>query len=122
MSWSAGAVVVLSGYGFARGYLRRLVLSAETAALAAPMRRIEIPWQRVRRIGVYLPGGGLGATKYLYISAHDREPDGRWEIDADTIQVQDRPGLLDAARDYYERRQGPTGTGLRDARRQGGPN
>ena len=100
MSWSAGAVVALTAFGFVRGYLRRLVLSPTSAVLAMPTRRIEIPWERVTRIGVYLPGGGLGATKYFFVSIHNREPAGKWEIDEDTIQVQDRPGLLEAVREY----------------------
>jgi hypothetical protein len=94
--WSAGAVVTLSIVGFLRGYLRRLVIDQIGATWITPVGRNQIPWQRVKRVAIYLPGGGLGATRYVYISTQDAEPPGRWVQDSETIQLQERDGLLGA--------------------------
>jgi len=96
MKISAGIVVAMTLVGFVRGYVRRLKLSEEGARLTSPLRTIEISWSDVKHIGVYIPGGGLGATEYLYITAADRPPTYKWEIDDHTIQIQNRPGLLEA--------------------------
>lgn len=60
-----------------------------------------IPWSRVRRVDAYVPGGGLGATRYIYITTHNRPPLGKWEIDAETIQVQEQAGLLEALKGQW---------------------
>lgn len=98
MTISAGVVVFFSIVGFIRGYVRRLVLTDTGAELRRIGSTIRLPWSRVRRVGVYVPGGGVGGTDYFYVTAHTRPPRGKWEIDADTIQVQHRPGLMAAAR------------------------
>ncbi len=93
---SAACVILLTAFGYVRGYVRRLVLSPEGAALRMLFSRRTIQWHRVRSVGRYVPGGGLGATPYVYISVHERLPEGKWEINDETLQVQDQPGLLEA--------------------------
>lgn len=100
MKWSAGGVVALSAVGLVRGYGRRLILAPEAAVFRGLFRSHRIPWSRVRRFGVYLPGGGVGATEYLFITTNDRPPRGKWDVDDETIQVQNRPGLLEAVREF----------------------
>lgn len=96
MKGSAAAVLALTLVGFVRGYVRRLVLTGKGARLIRCCGTIDIPWERVARVGVYIPGGGVGATEYAYITTRDAEPLGKWDLDGDTIQIQNRPGLLDA--------------------------
>ena len=55
-----------------------------------------IAWADIRGIGVYVPGGGVGATEYLYVSTRDSPPVGKWEVGEQTIQIQNRPGVLEA--------------------------
>ena len=95
MQGSAGVVVAMSFYGLARGYFRRLVLTPDSGALAGLFRRYEIRWSEVRQAGIYVPGGGVGATEYLYLSKRTTVPRGKWDIDAETVQVQNREGLRD---------------------------
>lgn len=99
MQASAGVVLALSLYGLAHGYLRRLMLTREAAVLTGITRRIGIRWSDVRSVGVYIPGGGVGATEYLFITTRDRLPRGKWDVDAHTIQVQSRPALVAAMND-----------------------
>ena len=96
MRWSAGVVLALSVYGFIHGYMRRLTVDEHGASWVTPFARHHIPWARVQAVSTYLPGGGLGATRYVYITTGQSEPAGRWVHDADTIQLQDREGLLQA--------------------------
>jgi hypothetical protein len=102
MRWSAGAVVFFTIVGLIRGYVRRLVLSPRGASLRGLVQSIEIDWTRVRRVGTYTPGGGLGGAKYAYITTRDTEPLGKWDIDRETIQVQDRPGLMEAIAHHFD--------------------
>lgn len=97
---SAACVLGLTIFGFMRGYVRRLRLTREAATLSSLFRKVCIPWSGVRRTGSYIPGGGLGATEYAYITTHDRVPDGKWEIDSETIQIQNQDGLLEAIEAY----------------------
>lgn len=96
MRWSAGFVVAMSVFGLFRGYVRRLELNEKGARLTRLSGAIEIAWPRVRRVGVYLPGGGVGSAKYAYITTRDEEPAGKWDIGPEVIQLQDREGLLEA--------------------------
>jgi hypothetical protein len=96
MQGTAAIVLAFSAIGLAHGYLRRLALTKEMAALVGLLGRIEIPWAQVRSVGVYVPGGGVGATEYAYVTRRDAPPRGKWDIDLDTIQVQNRPGLMEA--------------------------
>ena len=97
---SAGAVVLISIYGFVRGYGRRLVLSDEGAEWRTLTRSNLIRWNDVRHVGSYVPGGGLGATEYVFITKSAAPPEGKWQIDADTMQVQNQPGLMEAITAY----------------------
>lgn len=102
MHVTAGIVLAFSVYGLARGYLRRLSVTRNSAVLVGLWRRIEIPWSDVRSVGVYIPGGGVGATEYFFVSRHDTPPRGKWDIDQDTIQVQNRSGLVEAIEGILE--------------------
>jgi hypothetical protein len=90
---SAGIVVACSGYAYWRGYLHWVEVSPDGVAACAPGRRRRIPWTQVRRIGRYTPPDRNRTAQYVYISTVDAEPAGR--SDPQTIQLQDRPGLLD---------------------------
>lgn len=96
MRVSAGGVLALTVLVGIRGYGRRLVLTARGVRMIRPLGAIDIPWSRVRRVGVYHPGGGVGVNPYVYITTRDAPPEGRWDVDRDTIQIQDRPGLIEA--------------------------
>jgi len=91
---SATLVLICSAYAAVRGYLCRIEIDRDGVHYRSITRRIRIRWSAVRRLDRYAPGAG-NAT-YIYITCEDRPPLGRWEIDERTIQVQDRPGLLDA--------------------------
>jgi hypothetical protein len=108
MKASAAVVVALTIAGLLRGYVQRLKLTSEAACLASLTRTIRIPWSRVNKTGVYIPGGGLGATEYVYITTCDRPPAGKWEIDEQTIQVQARPGLIEAIEECRARAAQPS--------------
>lgn len=95
---TAGIVVAWTMLALAQGYLRRLIVDRRGVRLRGLFRSIEIPWNAVSKIDVYIPGGGLGATPYLYITTRHEPPQGKWDIDDETIQVQDRPGLMGAIR------------------------
>ena len=96
MKWSAGVVLILTVVNLFKGYVRRLILTERSAKLVRAFASIEIPWSRVRGVGSYVPGGGVGATEYVYISTRETPPAGKWDIDRDTLQVQNQPGLIEA--------------------------
>jgi len=96
MRWSAGAVVALTVWGYVRGYLRRLVIEEGGVRLKRLGGDLFIPWTGICVIGVYVPAGGVGATEYLYVSTREVPPQGKWDIDAETIQIQNQPGALEA--------------------------
>lgn len=104
MKATAALVVLLTVHGFVRGYVRRLVLTAEGARLVTLTRTIALPWDRIKQYGVYIPGGGLGAVEYVYLTTHDRPPDGKWEIDESTVQIQARDGLLESVEAHHAAR------------------
>ena len=97
---TAALVVLWTLLGLAQGYLRRLIVDRQGVRLRGPFRNIEIPWSQVGRVGAYIPGGGLGATEYAYVTTKSEPPMGKWDLDDETIQVQDRPGLLEAVQAY----------------------
>lgn len=97
---SSAGVILMTLFAYARGYVRRLVLMPEGVMLRSLFSSRHIPWHRVSDVGVYVPGGGLGATPYLFITTRSAPPAGKWDVDAETIQVQDRPGLLEAVRAF----------------------
>lgn len=96
MQWTSGVVLALTLHNLIRGYLRRIVVTSQGVAFKGIFLRRNIPWKRVRRIGVYVPGGGVGVSDYLYVTTKDTPPAGKWDQDAESIQVQNRPGLLEA--------------------------
>ena len=93
---TAAAVIAVSLRALWRGYLHRLEAGAEGVAYRAPLGRICIPWSQIRRIGRYTPPDRNRLTQYVYITRLDHPPADRHTIDADTLQIQDRPGLLEA--------------------------
>lgn len=97
---TASLVVLWTMLALAQGYVRRLIVDRQGVRLRGLFRSIEIPWTQVARVGSYIPGGGLGATEYAYITTKPEPPLGKWDLDDETIQVQDRPELLDAIRAY----------------------
>ena len=97
---TAAIVVLWTLLAFAQGYLRRLIVDRHGIRLRGLFRSIEIPWAAVKKLGVYIPGGGLGATEYLYVTTRTEAPMGKWDLDDETIQLQDRPGLLAALESY----------------------
>jgi hypothetical protein len=93
---TAAAVILITLYTFVRGYLTRLTMDADGVYLRRPGRDILLPWDQIRHIGEYAPGGGVGGAEYVYVTKQDTPPTYKWEIDESTIQIQAHPGLLDA--------------------------
>ncbi len=98
MRGSAAVVLAFTMLGFIRGYVRRVVVTSEGVEFRRLGRRVAIPWGAVRRVGVYVPGGGLGSTEYAYVTTRDEPPGGKWDIGPETIQLQNRHGLLNELR------------------------
>jgi len=90
---SAAVVLFCSGYAATRGYLCRVLADHDGVRYRSIWREIRIAWPAVRLLNRYSPGT-TGAA-YVFITTHGRAPRGRWEIDDQTIQLQDRPGLLE---------------------------
>ncbi len=93
---TAAAVILITLYTFFRGYLTRLTMDADGVRLSRPGRNILLPWDQIRHIGEYAPGGGVGGAEYVYVTTRESPPTYKWEIDQTTIQTQAHPGLLDA--------------------------
>src|SRR5437762_3203335 len=93
---SAAVVVGCSIYGLLRGYVRRLTMDVAGVQFTTLGGSFEMTWAQVQRIDVYIPSGAVNGVRHLYVTANDRPPQGKWEIDSRTFQVQDRPGLLHA--------------------------
>jgi|GEM_PF-1558442 len=94
--WSAGAVHALSLYALYRGYLVRLIITDTGVRLRRLFGSIELAWSDIMKVGEYIPGGGLGATEYVFATKHDHAPAGKWDIDENTIQAQAQEGLLES--------------------------
>jgi hypothetical protein len=101
MKISGALVVIFTLHGLARGYVRRLILTDAGAELRGLFFGWKLPWTQVRRVGVYVPGGGLGAAEYLFIATQDAVPDGPWQMDSQTLQIQNREGLLKLVESYW---------------------
>jgi len=95
---SAVVVIACSLYGWERGYGRRLSVDESGVEFRTWWVRRRMSWRQVRRIDRYIPSGGVNGARYVYLTARDRPPEGRHQIDAETFQLQDRPELLDALR------------------------
>lgn len=93
---TAGIVIAVSLYALVRGYVTRLTIDADGVRLRRLTGAILLPWNRIRRIGVYSPGGGVGGAEYVFVTTKDQPPEYKWDIDGSTIQVQAHPGLVDA--------------------------
>ncbi len=98
MRGSAAVVLLVTIMSFLRGYVRRVVVTPAGVEFRRLGRRVVIPWSAVRRVGAYVPGGGLGSTEYAYVTTRDEPPAGKWDIGPETIQLQNRDGLLNELR------------------------
>ena len=99
ISWvraSAAVVLAFSLYGFLRGYVRRLTVDSAGVRFRSLAGRWLILWRDVKQIGLYCPSGAVNGALFVFVTTQDRPPLGKWEIDSQTFQLQDRPGLLDA--------------------------
>lgn len=94
MQASAALVLAISLYALMRGYFCRVRADALGVHYRSITRRYSLAWPQVRRVGRY--DSGPGGAAYVFVTRHDTPPQGRWDIDGDTIQLQDRAGLLDA--------------------------
>lgn len=99
--YSAIAVLAVSIYAAVRGYACRVRVDPRGVEYRAPWRTIRIEWSRIRAIDRYTPG--VGGAGYIFITTHDGPPAGRWDVDAETIQIQERDGLLAALREAHAR-------------------
>lgn len=94
MRASAGVVLACSAYAVVRGYACRLCIDTEGASFVAPWRKTRMAWGEIRRVERYTPG--VGGAAYVYLTSRETPPGGKWDVGPDCIQVQDRPGLLEA--------------------------
>lgn len=101
MRVSAGVVVAVTLYGLIRGYGRRVVATPQGLCFQSPRRRIQLTWPEIRGIASYVPLDRNLKTRYVYATRLDTSPIDWREIDENTIQLQDRPGLLDALKRYH---------------------
>lgn len=100
----SAAVIVLVTLGtFYRGYLCRIQATPTHVRYRTPLGGWSIPWPEVRHIGGYVPIDRNLQTGYVYITRRAEPPADRREIDADTLQLQDRPGLVEELQGYRRR-------------------
>ncbi|GMV95762.1 MAG: hypothetical protein AMXMBFR83_01330 [Phycisphaerae bacterium] len=112
---SAAAVVLVSVVSLLRGYGRRVELSEMGIRFRRPGGGDWfIPWGEVRLVGRYVPLDRNRTCRYVFVTRLEDPPVDRRELDADTIQLQDRPGLLEAI-EWYRRRAGTPRTGRPEA-------
>jgi len=97
---SAAMVAAVSLYALHRGYRHRIEVTREAITYRSPARRFTIAWRDVRLIGRYTPPDRNSTSQYVYITRLDRPPVERRQIDENTIQLQDRPGLLETLQSY----------------------
>ncbi len=91
---SAGVVVACSLYAAVRGYACRVRVDSRGVVYRTLWRAVRLDWDAVRLVGRYTPGPGGAA--YVFITSRESPPAGRWDVDEKTIQLQDRPGLLES--------------------------
>jgi hypothetical protein len=103
MKVTSALVISISLINLVRGYYRRLVFDECGAVFISLFGRVTIPWDCAKTVGVYSPYGGRGGVEYAFVTRHDRQPKGVWENDQDTIQIQNRDGLLNAIRSAQEK-------------------
>jgi hypothetical protein len=92
---TAGMVVGVSLYGFYRGYAHRVEVTPEGVCYRRPGRRVRLSWEEVRHVGRYVPIDRNRSSAYVYVTRLDAPPVDWREVDENTIQLQDRPGLLE---------------------------
>lgn len=100
---SAGGVLLITIIAFVRGYGRRIELHEEGVRWRSLLIRRELRWADITSVGTYVPGGGVGTTEYAYLSTRAGPPVGKWEIDEQTFQVQNRPGVIEAIEAFRSR-------------------
>ncbi|HPF38855.1 MAG TPA: PH domain-containing protein [Phycisphaerae bacterium] len=93
---TAAIVVAISIRTLFRGYVTRLTIDADGVRLRKLLRTIFLPWDRIKHIAKYAPGGGVGGAEYVFVTSRDEPPEYKWEVDESTVQVQAHPGLLEA--------------------------
>jgi len=103
---SAAVVVIVSIYAFWRGYLHRLEIDDQSVRYRTLTRTIEIPWSAIRQIDRYIPPDRNPTTQYVYITRNDSHPPDRFTLDETTVQIQDRPDLLESLHTAWARSRG----------------
>jgi hypothetical protein len=98
---TAGVVVAASLYGLVRGYANRVEADAEGIRYRGPGKHFRIPWRDVRHLDRYTPLDRNRTTQYVYATRLEVPPADWREIDRNTVQLQDRPGLLESLRAYW---------------------
>lgn len=99
---SSAAVAIISIYSFCRGYRSRIEATPEYIQYRAWPKHIVIPWRAVHMVGRYVPLDRNRSSPYVFVTRLDTPPVDRREIDANTIQLQDRPGLLEILQFYHD--------------------
>jgi hypothetical protein len=94
MRLTAGGVVLVSLVALYRGYGHRIEVSRQGVRYRGLWRNVRIDWIDVRLMDRYVPLDRNPHARYVYISRLSSPPVDWREIDDNTIQLQDRPGLL----------------------------
>lgn len=116
---TAGAVVAVSLYAGYRGYGHRVEVTPESVTYRRPGRCFRLRWQEIRHIGRYIPLDRNRASQYVYVTRLDTPPLDWREIDENTIQLQDRPGLLESLQSRWEEFSSMAGTDARTTPKEG---
>jgi hypothetical protein len=99
---SSAAVACISLYAFWRGYLGRVEATPRHVRYRRWRKVIVIPWQEVRLMDRYIPLDRNRHCRYVFITRLDTPPVDHREVDENTIQLQDRPGLLETLLAYRQ--------------------
>src|SRR5687768_17592457 len=99
---SSAMVAIISMYTFCRGYRSRIEATPEYVRYRGWRKDIVIPWREVHTVARYIPLDRNRSSQYVFITRLNTPPVDRREIDENTIQLQDRPGLLETLRMYHE--------------------
>lgn len=104
---SSAAVACISLYALWRGYHYRVEATPQYVRYRGWRKDIVIPWHEVHLIDRYTPLDRNRGSQYVFVTRLDTPPVDRREIDENTIQLQDRPGLLETLRLCRQSAQGP---------------
>jgi hypothetical protein len=88
---------------FWRGYHGRVEATPRHVRYHRWRKDIVIPWQEVRLMDRYIPLDRNRHSRYVFITRLDTPPVDHREVDENTIQLQDRPGLLETLIAYRQR-------------------